>query len=381
MFPVLFAVIYFLQTAKDVIMANEPNLFSPLQVRSITLRNRIGISPMCQYNSVDGFANDWHLVHLGSRTVGGAALIMTEAAAVEPRGRISPDDLGIWSDDHVTKLLQITAFIKQYGGVPGMQIAHAGRKASTLSPWKRGSRSERVDLSNEQGGWDIVAPSAIPFSESARVPHELSIPEIKEIQQKFVEATTRAQQAGFQWVELHAAHGYLAHSFYSPLSNKRKDEYGGSFENRVRFVVETAEAMRLKWPEELPFAVRISASDWTEGGWTIEDSVRLATILKSKGVDLIDASSGFVIPGVHYPQEAGWQVPLAERIKRESGILTAAVGLITDAEQADQIIERGQADLVFIARQSMRDPYFPYHASKDLGIAAPTLPPIYTYAL
>lgn len=361
--------------------STELNLFSPLTIRGVTLRNRIGISPMCQYSSVDGFASEWHLVHLGSRAIGGASLVIVEATAVEPRGRISPDDMGLWSDEHIPMLARITEFLKSYGAVPGIQLAHAGRKAATMSPWKRGSRSERHELTDEQGGWPIVAPSAVPFSEGSRVPQELSINDIKALRTKFVESTIRARKAGFQWIEFHAAHGYLAHSFYSPLSNKRMDEYGGSFDNRIRFVMENVEAIRKEWPDDMPMSVRISASDWTDGGWTIEDSVELAKLLKNLGVDVIDASSGFVIPGVKYPLGPGWQVPLAEQIRKEAGMLTAAVGLITEAHQANEIIKNGQADLVLLARQSMKDPYFPYNASKALGIESPTLPRSYTYAL
>lgn len=359
----------------------EANLFSPLTIRGVTLRNRIGVSPMCQYYSKDGFASDWHLVHLGSRAVGGAGLVMFEASAVEPRGRISPDDLGIYLDAHVEKLRQITDFISNFGAVPAIQIAHAGRKGSTKNPWKEGNRHDKKAVSDEEGGWEVVGPSATPFSEMSRVPHALTISEIKEIQQKFVDATRRAHAAGFKFLEVHAAHGYLLHSFYSPLSNERTDEYGGSFENRIRFLLEVVELVRKEWPDDLPLSVRISASDWAEGGWTIEDSVELAKRLKQLGVDIVDCSSGNIRAGDRYNMAPGWQVPLAEAVRKGADVMTAAVGLIVDAQQANEIISSGQADIVLLARQMMRDAYWPYHAAEALGIKAETLPRNYSYAL
>lgn len=358
------------------------NLFSPLTLRMVTMRNRIGVSPMCQYISEDGFANDWHLVHLGSRAVGGAGLVIVEASGVEARGRITPDDMGIYKDEHIPKLRQIVEFLEKYGAVAGIQIAHAGRKASTKNPWKIGNRHEKQDLPDSEGGWEIVGPSAVPFSPTSRVPIELSISEIKAIQQAFVDAARRAQQAGFKFLEIHSAHGYLLHSFYSPLSNFRTDEYGGSFDNRVRMLLETAELVRKEWPQDLPLSVRISASDWVEGGWTVDDSVELAKRLKALGVDIVDCSSAFVRGGDRYQQGPGWQVPLSDKVRNEAGIPTAAVGNITEPQQADEIIRTGKADLVLLAREEMRDPYWPYHAAKTLGVTdVKTLPPNYTYAV
>lgn len=363
-------------------VAEKPNLFSPLKIRDITLKNRIGVSPMCQYSSVDGFANDWHLVHLGSRAVGGAALVICEASGVEARGRITPDDLGIYKDEHIEMLKKITSFIEEWGAVPGIQLAHAGRKGSSLNPWKAASRHAKVDLKDDEGGWEVVGPSPVPFNPEWRNPHELTISEIKEIQEKFRLATQRAIKAGFKWVELHAAHGYLLNSFYSPLSNFRKDEYGGSFENRIRFVVETARIIRSEWPAGYPMSVRLSATDWVDGGWTIEDSVALSKILKAEGVDVIDCSSGNVRAGDRYPYAPGFQVPLAAQVKAEANILAAAVGMITEPEQANQIIQKDQADIVLLARELMRDPYWPLRAAKQLGLpATEALPRRYTYAL
>lgn len=368
--------------AASNMVADKPNLFSQLKIRDITLKNRIGVSPMCQYSSVDGFANDWHLVHLGSRAVGGAALVICEATGVEARGRITPDDLGIYKDEHIEMLKKITGFIEEWGAVPGIQLAHAGRKGSTLSPWKAASRHAKVDLKDEEGGWEVVAPSPVPFNPEWRKPHELTVSEIKEIQEKFGLAAQRAIKAGFKWLELHAAHGYLLNSFYSPLSNFRKDEYGGSFENRIRFVVETARVIRNVWPEGYPMSVRLSATDWVDDGWTIDDSVALSKILKAEGVDVIDCSSGNVRAGDRYPYAPGFQVPLAEQVKGEANILTAAVGMITEPEQANQIIQKEQADIVLLARELMRDPYWPLRAAKQLGLpASAALPRRYTYAL
>jgi 2,4-dienoyl-CoA reductase-like NADH-dependent reductase (Old Yellow Enzyme family) len=341
-----------------------PSLFDSYQLKDVTLRNRIGVSPMCQYSSNDGLATDFHLVHLGSRAVGGAGLIIAEATAVEARGRISPGDAGIWSDKHIEPLQRINKFIKEHGAVAGIQIAHAGRKASAARPWE-GDNS----LKNEEGGWETIAPSAIAFDPEAlwRVPHEMTREDIQQVQDAFRSATVRSLEAGYDWLELHFAHGYLAHSFYSPLSNKRTDEYGGSFENRIRFVLETTRAVREVWPERLPLTARLSCSDWVEGGWTIEDSVELSKKLKTEGVDLIDCSSGFNTPDYkQYPFGASWQVPFSEKIRKEANIATASVGLITNAMQADEIIRNNRADIVLLARELLRDAYWPYHAAQEL---------------
>jgi 2,4-dienoyl-CoA reductase-like NADH-dependent reductase (Old Yellow Enzyme family) len=342
-------------------MANS--LFSPLALRGVTLANRIAVSPMCEYSSVDGFANDWHLVHLGSRAVGGAGLVFTEATAVVPEGRISPEDLGIWKDEHVPMLARIASFIREHGSVAGMQLAHAGRKASTAAPWNGGK-----PIGVEHGGWSpIFAPSAIPFDQGYQTPVPLDRAEIHGLVSSFAEAAQRALDAGFQVIELHAAHGYLVNEFLSPLSNVRSDEYGGSFENRTRFLREITEAVRQVWPDALPLFVRISATEWTDGGWEIEQSVELARMLAPLGVDLIDCSSGGNVPKVRIPLVPGYQVPLAERVRKESGVATGAVGLITSAHQADEIVRSGKADLVLLARQELRDPYFPLHAARELG--------------
>ncbi|GAA0610589.1 NADH:flavin oxidoreductase/NADH oxidase [Virgibacillus siamensis] len=341
-----------------------PHLFSPLTIKDITLRNRIGVSPMCQYSSEDGLPNDWHLVHLGSRAVGGAGLVIAEASAVERRGRISPEDLGIYSNNHTEAFKRITQFIKDQGAVPGIQLAHAGRKASTYAPWKQ--KEFGVNVPDDQGGWEVVAPSAVPFSENNRVPKEMSKADIQEVQEAFRLATARARDAGFEWVEFHAAHGYLAHSFYSPLSNQRTDEYGGSFENRIRFTIETVRLMLEEWPEKLPFTVRISSSDWEDGGWTIEDSIALSKLLKEEGVDLIDCSSGGNTPNPSINVGPGYQVSFAEEIRHKADIATAGVGLITDGMQADDHIRNGRCDIVLMAREMLRDPYFPKQAAHDV---------------
>ena len=374
------------QSQADRANIKHANLFSPLTIKSVTLRNRIGVSPMCQYHSVDGFAEDWHLVHLGSRAVGGAGLVCVEASAVEPRGRICPDDLGIYKDEHIEMLKKITSFISAHGAVPAIQIAHAGRKGSTKSPWRGGNRHEKQDVPDSEGGYDVVAPSAVPFNATSRVPHELTVAEIREIQLKFRDAAIRAHKAGFKWLEVHGAHGYLIHSFYSPLANSRTDEYGGSFENRIRFCVEVVKEVRAVWPQDLPLAVRISATDWVEGGWTVEDSVELAKVLKELGVDLVDCSSGNIRSGDRYKMDPGYQVPLAEKVRAEAHIATAAVGLITDPHQANEIITSGKADIVLLAREFMRDPHWPFHAAQalkdELGIDPKTvLPPNYSYAI
>ena len=338
-----------------------PHLFTPLKLRSITLKNRIVVSPMCQYSSIDGFANDWHFVHLGSRAVGGAALVFTEATAVTPEGRISPHDLGIWKDEHIEQLKKTTHFIEQQGSVPGMQLAHAGRKASVTEPW---NGDHLVPVSD--GGWKTVGPSAIAFSNEKDTPIELTEAAIDKIVTAFKTAAARALQAGFKVLEIHGAHGYLINEFLSPLSNKRTDKYGGSFENRTRFLIEIIQAIRNVWPEDYPLFLRISASDWTEDGWTIADSVALAEVVKNKGIDLIDCSSGGVVPGVKIPAKPNYQVPFAEAV-RKTGVPTGAVGIIVAPEQAEEILANGQADLIIMARELLRDPYFPLRAARESG--------------
>lgn len=347
-------------------MRMETHLFTPLQIRNVVFRNRIAVSPMCQYSCDDGFATDWHLVHLGSRAVGGAALVMAEASAVEARGRISPDDLGIWKDDHIANLSRIARFIRQQGAVPGIQIAHAGRKASTEVPWRGGAF-----IPESQGGWRPVAPSPIPFHEGDPAPAELTTTQIDEVVDAFAAAAHRAREAGFELVEIHSAHGYLIHEFLSPLSNHRTDEYGGSLENRMRFAVRVARAVRAAWPDEMPLFMRISASDWAPGGWDLDQSVELSRCLKDAGVDLIDCSSGGLVAYAKIELGPGYQVPFAERIRRDARILTGAVGLITEVHQADRIIRDGQADMVLLAREMLRDPYFSLHAARTLDQPAP----------
>lgn len=350
------------------------NLFQPLKIRSIELKNRIVVSPMCQYSSKDGFANDWHLVHLGTRAVGGAALVFSEATAVSAEGRITPHDLGIYKDEHIDFLKRITDFIKQQNAVAGIQLAHAGRKASHHRPWD-GSAA----LKENENAWITEAPSAIAYKDGEPAPHELSKEEIRKIIQDFKKAAIRAKDAGFQIIELHGAHGYLVHEFLSPLSNHRNDEYGGSFENRIRFLLEITDEVRKVWNEDLPLFVRISATDWVEGGWNIEESIELSKILKTKAVDVIDCSSGGNSPGQKISLGPMYQTPFAERIKKEAGIMTGAVGLITTTEQAENIIANEQADLIFLARQLLREPYFALHAAHDLGIDIPW-PPQYDRA-
>ncbi|MGN6567099.1 MAG: NADPH dehydrogenase NamA [Flavipsychrobacter sp.] len=338
------------------------HLFQPLKIRDIQLKNRIVVSPMCQYSSEDGFANDWHFVHLGSRAVGGASLVITEATAVMPEGRISPFDLGIWKDEHIEQLQRITRFITEQNAVPGMQLAHAGRKASKSQPWT----GDKL-IPPAAGGWKTVAPSAIPFDKDYDHPHELSIAEIEEIIDAFAAAAVRALMAGFKVIEIHAAHGYLINEFLSPLSNKRTDDYGGSFDNRIRFLLEIIDAIREVWPEGYPLFVRISASDWRPDGWTIEDSVKLANILKGNAVDLMDCSSGGIVSHVKIPAAPGYQVPFAEAVRKGSGILTGAVGIIVTPVQAEAVIASGQADVVLLARELLRDPYFPLRAARELS--------------
>jgi 2,4-dienoyl-CoA reductase-like NADH-dependent reductase (Old Yellow Enzyme family) len=344
-------------------MENDSHLFSPLTLRSVTLRNRIGVSPMCQYSATDGFANDWHYVHLGSRAVGGAGIVIVEATGVAPEGRITPGCLGLWSDKHIEPLARIAKFVKDHGAVAGIQIAHAGRKASAALPWNGGA-----SLTDAQGGWETIAPSAIPFGGNLnRLPRAMTETDIQRVQNDFVATAKRALTAGFNFLELHSAHGYLFNEFLSPLSNQRTDKYGGSFENRTRLLVDTTRAVRKVWPDNLPLAVRISAIDWMPNGWQIEDSIALAKILKAEGVDLIDCSSGGVVPDAKITVKPGYQVLFAEKVRHGAEIKTAAVGFITEPKQADEIVRSGQADIVLLARQMLKDPYFPAHAAKALG--------------
>ncbi|MCL5054869.1 MAG: NADH:flavin oxidoreductase/NADH oxidase [Firmicutes bacterium] len=351
-------------------------LFSPLKLREVVFRNRITVSPMCQYSSEDGFANNWHLVHLGSRAVGGAALVTTEATAVEPRGRISPQDLGIWKDDHLEMLKQITTFIESQGALAGIQLAHAGRKASTRRPWDSGPRPVKL----EEGGWIPVAPTSIPYDTNYPVPIELTRREMQVIEKAFQKGVERAYAAGFKVVEIHAAHGYLIHEFLSPLSNQRKDDYGGSLENRMKFPLEIVKAARKVWPEKYPLFVRISATDWVSGGWDLEQSVVFSKKLKEEGVDLIVCSSGGMVSYAEIPDEPGYQVPFSDRIRNEVGIPTAALGLITEAPQAEKILQEGKADLIAIARGFLRDPYWPLMAASRLQIETSLWPAQYLRA-
>jgi len=337
-------------------------LFSPFTLKSITFRNRIFVSPMCQYSSRDGLPTDWHLVHLGSRAVGGAGLVMVEATAVSPEGRISPDDSGIWSDAHAEAFIPITRFIKDQGSVPGIQLAHAGRKGSCTLPWLGGG-----PLGIESCGWQPLGPGNVPFDVGHPVPRAMTLDELVEIEANFRSAARRALAAGFQTIELHMAHGYLLHEFLSPLVNRRNDDYGGTLENRIRFPLRVAGAVREEWPSKLPLFVRISATDWVEGGWDIDQSCVLGRQLKEIGVDLIDCSSGFAVPDEPVPFGPGFQVPFAARVRAEAGIATGAVGVITEPAQAEQIVATGQADVVLLGRQMLRDPYWPLHAAKVLN--------------
>jgi len=337
-------------------------LLSPFKIKDITLRNRIVVSPMCQYAATDGFATDWHLVHLGSRALGGASLIIQEATAVSPEGRISPGDLGLYDDKHIEKLKIITSFIKQQGAVPAIQLAHAGRKASCAVPSEGGKQ-----LSTSDVGWQTVAPSAFPFSSGENSPISIDKLGIKKVVSDFKSAAIRSLEAGYQIIEIHSAHGYLLHEFLSPLSNQRTDEYGGSFENRIRLLTDVVAEVKKVWPENLPLFVRISATDWVEGGWNIEESIRLGIVLKTLGVDLIDCSSGGLVPYAKIPLAPGYQVEFANRIRKESNIPTAAVGLITGADQAEEILKADQADLILFARAFLRDPYLALNAARILG--------------
>lgn len=339
-----------------------PRLFEPITFRGVTLRNRILVSPMCQYSSEDGLATDWHLVHLGSRAVGGAGLVMVEATAVEARGRISPQDSGIWDDRHVEPLARVARFVRQQGAVPAIQLGHAGRKASAHRPWEGGA-----PLTSDEGAWQTVAPSALPFADGWQVPHALESGEIDTVVGQFRRAAERSLAAGFDVIELHAAHGYLAHEFLSPISNQRDDRYGGAFDNRVRFLLEIVGAVREVWPERYPLFVRVSATDWVDGGWDLEQTVELARLLGSRGVDLVDCSSGGNVAQARIPLGPAYQTPFAERVRREAGIPTGAVGLIDAPELAEEIVANGRADVILLARAMLRDPYWPLHAAGELG--------------
>ena len=341
-------------------------LFSLLQLRTLTFRNRIFVSPMCQYSSRDGYPSDWHLVHLGSRAVGGAGLVMVEATAVSPEGRISPDDSGIWSDAHAEAFAPIARFIREQGAVSGIQLAHAGRKASTDRPWQGGG-----PLGPDQRGWQPIAPSPLPFAHGYPVPREATATDLEAVRSQFEAAARRARAAGFQVIEVHLAHGYLLHEFLSPLSNLRKDEYGGGLENRMRFPLSITRSVRDIWPQDLPVFVRISATDWAEGGWDLEQSVELCRRLKEQGIDLIDCSSGGLVPDAVIPAGPGFQTPFAASIRKEAGIATGTVGFITDPAQAEQIVATGLADAVFLARAMLRNPYWPLDAAKALKVDIP----------
>jgi len=353
----------------------EVDLLSPLAIRGVTLRNRIVMSPMCQYTAVDGMPDDWHLVHLGSRAAGGVGLVIVEATAIAPDGRISPGDLGIWSDAHADAFRRIAAFVKSQGAVPGIQLAHAGRKASCDVPWRGGAQ-----LALDQGGWETVAPSAVAFQEGERAPRALAVGEIDGIVDAFEAAARRALAAGFELLEIHAAHGYLLHEFLSPLANRRTDEYGGSLENRMRLTLRVAERLRHAIPAELPLFLRVSATDWVDGGWDAAQSVELARRVKALGVDLVDTSSGGMTPSAQIPVGKGYQVPLARRIRDEAKIATGAVGLITDVQQANDVITGGDADLVIIGRELLRDPYWAIKAAQALE-GEPAWPLQYGYAV
>ncbi len=339
------------------------NLFDPLPLRGITLRNRIGVSPMCEYSAIDGVPQAWHLVHLGSRAVGGAGLVMAEASAVEPRGRISPADTGLWNGAQAAAWEPIARFVHDHGAVAGIQLAHAGRKASVEVPWRGGAR---VDV--DSGGWTPLAPSAIAYSPGHPPPAALDAAGIDGIVEAFAASARRALDAGFEVVEVHAAHGYLLHEFLSPLTNRRDDDWGGSFDNRIRLTRDVVAAVRAAWPERLPLFVRISATDWADGGWDIEQSVALSRVLKGEGVDVIDVSSGGLVADQRISPRPGYQVPFAARIRAEAGIATAAVGLVTDAAQAQSIVGAGEADLVLAGREFLRDPYWPRRVARELGV-------------
>lgn len=342
-------------------------LFSPLTLREVTFKNRIFVSPMCQYSSEDGMPSDWHLVHLGSRAVGGSALVMAEATAVSPEGRITPADAGIWSDRHAAAFRRITDFIRSQNAVPAIQIAHAGRKASTAAPSEGGH-----PLTGAEGGWETLAPSAVPFDERHPTPRAMSAGDIEAVTEQFVEAARRSREAGFDAVEIHMAHGYLLHEFLSPLSNRRDDDWGGSLENRMRLPLAIARAVRALWPPSLPVFVRVSATDWVEqGGWDLPQTIELSRRLRDLGVDLIDCSTGGNVPGVRISAHPGYQVPFAAAVRREAEVATGAVGLLTDPQQAERIVAGGDADVVLLARELLRNPYWPLHAARVLGADIP----------
>jgi 2,4-dienoyl-CoA reductase-like NADH-dependent reductase (Old Yellow Enzyme family) len=349
-------------------------LFQPLRLRQLEFKNRIAVSSMCEYSAIEGHPTTWHMVHLGSRAVGGAALVMAEASGVSDIGRISPHDTGLYVDSHVTAWQPIVKFLKEQGAITGIQLAHAGRKASTDAPWRGGK-----PLAPERGGWTPIAPSPLPFDVGHTIPKELTVAELDQVVVHFVSAAHRALAAGFQLVEIHAAHGYLLHQFLSPLSNQRTDTYGGGFQNRIRLLVRVTQAVRAVWPDSLPLFVRISATDWKDGGWDLPQSIELCRCLKGLGVDLVDVSSGGNLPNVKIPVGPGYQVEFAEAIRREVGIATGAVGMITEPAQADTILSSEQADMVFLARELLRDPYWPRRAAKALGVEF-TPPPQYTRA-
>ncbi|MDB5356332.1 MAG: NADH:flavin oxidoreductase/NADH oxidase [Phycisphaerales bacterium] len=342
------------------------HLFTPLKLRGLEFRNRVFISPMCQYSSDDGMPNDWHLVHLGSRAVGGAGLVMVEATAVSPEGRISPADSGMWSPEHAQAFKRITKFIKENGAAPGVQLAHAGRKGSTAPPWDGGKA-----VGPDHGGWQPLAPSAIPFDKDYPMPRAMTLADIDALVAQFAASTKWSREAGFEVVEIHAAHGYLLHEFLSPLSNHRTDEYGGSFANRIRLPLRVARAVRETWPRNLPVFMRISATDWVDGGWDLSQSVELSRALKDVGIDLIDCSSGGLVPYAKIPVSPSYQVPFSDTIRKEAGIATGAVGMITEPHQAEEIVASGKADVVLIARELLRDPYWPLHAAMALGVDVP----------
>jgi 2,4-dienoyl-CoA reductase-like NADH-dependent reductase (Old Yellow Enzyme family) len=342
------------------------SLFSPLRLRELEFKNRIFVSPMCQYSAVDGMPTDWHLVHLGSRAVGGAALVMTEATAVSPEGRITPFDTGIWSREQAAEFRKIAGFLRQHGAVAGLQVAHAGRKASTDVPWRGGK-----PLDTGSGGWQPIAPSPVPFAEGYAVPREMTEADMERVRAAFAASARLGREAGFEVVEVHMAHGYLLHEFLSPLTNRRTDAFGGSLENRLRFPVSVARAVRAEWPERLPVFVRVSATDWVEGGWDLPQTVALARELKSLGIDMVDCSSGGTVPYAVVPAGPGFQTPFAAAVRREVGIATGAVGLITEPEQAERIVSTGMADAILIGREFLRDPYWPLHAARSLGVDVP----------
>ncbi|MBE0605051.1 MAG: NADH:flavin oxidoreductase/NADH oxidase [Deltaproteobacteria bacterium] len=341
-------------------------LFSPLRLRELEFKNRIFVSPMCQYSAVDGMPTDWHLVHLGSRAVGGAALVMTEATAVSPEGRITPFDTGIWSREQAVEFRKIAGFLRQHGAVAGLQIAHAGRKASTDAPWRGGK-----PLDAGSGGWQPIAPSPVPFAEGYAVPREMTEADMERVRAAFAASARHGREAGFEVVEVHMAHGYLLHEFLSPLTNRRTDAFGGNLENRLRFPVSVARAVREEWPERLPVFVRVSTTDWVEGGWDLPQTVALARELKTLGIDMVDCSGGGTVPYALVPAGPGFQAPFAAAVRREVGIATGAVGLITEPAQAERIVSTGMADAILIGREFLRDPYWPLHAARSLGVDVP----------